>query len=389
MRTSRWAAILFAGRVLWAQGMADGCDSALDSLNRFKERFFTDAASVDFKKAYSTMVTATRNCSDSGELWYFRALLGKRGGAPAAETEYALNKAKALKWSKASTPDWADFKPDTPPANASLSGAPRNKWALIVGVGKFKDVSLRQLSSAQDAIELRNVLIDPRAGRFPPSNVHLLLDEEAKVANIRLEVGWLRQNAKPDDLVLVYFASHGLKRADEPNGVSYIAAYDSNLANAATVYATSVQMIDLVTELTRELQSLRVVLILDTCYSGEAAAAAGQAATSVLNVSQTADFSEALRLFRAGAGRAVLTAATADQESYQGAKIGHGYFTWFLVQALRESSGAMPLAALYRRVKAETESAVLQEYGKTQTPLMIAGGSAGEMSIGAPTAGSQ
>lgn len=384
MRRFYWPVLLLSVRVLCGQGMADGCNSALDSLNRFKERFFTDAASVDFKREHSTLITATRNCPGSGELWYYKALLGKRAGALESETNHALSKAKELKWSKAAEQDWADFKPSTTAANASLAGSPENKWALVVGVGKFADKSLRDLSSAQDATALRNLLVDPDAGRFPASNVHLLVNEKAKVESIRLEVGWLRQNAKPNDLVLVYFASHGIKRDVDPNGVSYIAAYNSDLSNPATVYATSIQMIDLVTDLTRELQSLRVVLILDTCYSGDAASGAGREAVSSLNVSQTADFSEALRLFRAGAGRAVLTAATADQESYQGEKIGHGYFTYFLLKALRESAGNMPLAALYQRIKTETQSAVLKEYGKTQTPLMIAGASAGEISIGAP-----
>lgn len=167
------------------------------------------------------------------------------------------------------------------------------------------------------------------------------------------------------------------------NGVSYIAAFDSDLSTPASRYATSIQMVDLVVDLTRELQSMRVVLILDTCFSGDAGSAAGQDSVQELNVSREASFSEALRLFRAGAGRAVLTAATADQESYQSTKLGHGFFTYFLLKSLRDSSGQISLAELYRQVKAETESVVAKELGKTQTPLLFAGAGAGAMQIGA------
>ncbi len=383
MKNIRWVLPLVACRLLCGQGLTDGCNSALDTLNRLKEAFFTDAESLDFGKAYSNLITATRNCPDSGELWYYRALLGKRGGAPASETEYSLATARKLKWSRASDAHWADLVPESKAADASLSGAPQNKWALVVGVGKFTDPKLPVLSSASDARELDDVLLDKKIGRFPDGNVQMLLDDHATVQNIRKGIGWLRQNAKANDLVLVYFASHGLKRQEDPNGVSYIAAYDSDLSTPATRYATSIQMVDLVVDLTRELQAMRVVLILDTCFSGDAGSAAGQDSVQELSVSREASFSEALRIFRAGAGRAVLTAGTADQESYQSATLGHGFFTYFIMKALRDSSGRIPLSALYQQVKAETENAVSKELGKKQTPLLFAGAGAGAMEIGA------
>jgi uncharacterized caspase-like protein len=141
-------------------------------------------------------------------------------------------------------------------------------------------------------------------------------------------------------------------------------------------------MIDLVNTLTRELQALRVVLILDTCFSGDAASASGEVAVSTVNVSQMASFSESLRLFQSGAGRAVLTAAQADQESYESEELRHGYFTHFLVKALQESSGRITIRELYDRVKASTEQAVKQDLGKDQVPKMIAGAATPDIILG-------
>ena len=59
------------------------------------------------------------------------------------------------------------------------------------------------------------------------------------------------------------------KRQD-PNGVSYVVVHDTNLDDAATLYATSLQMIDLVQQINREIKARRVVLVLDTCFSGDA-----------------------------------------------------------------------------------------------------------------------
>ena len=56
----------------------------------------------------------------------------------------------------------------------------------------------------------------------------------------------------------------------DPNGVSYVVLHDTNLDDEATLYATSLQMIDLVQQINREIKAQRVILILDTCFSGDA-----------------------------------------------------------------------------------------------------------------------
>src|SRR5689334_8547814 len=58
--------------------------------------------------------------------------------------------------------------------NAPLPGFVRAKYALIVGVGKFKDPAIPQLQyAAKDAQDLAAVLVDPRYGRFELANVTL------------------------------------------------------------------------------------------------------------------------------------------------------------------------------------------------------------------------
>ena len=368
--------LLVLAPVVSAQDAGDGCGSALDSFNRLKESFYANAESLDPKLAYSNLVTATRNCPEWGELWEFRAILGRQSGASKADIDHSLRKARELGWEHT----------DTSSGSAYLTALPDRidtKWALLVGIGKFKDARAPTLKySVADAVTIRDLLIDKNVGRFPAANVRLLTNEEANVIDIRAGIGWLRVHAKPNDLVVVYFASHGLARDKDPNGVSYIVANDSSLENAETRYATSIQMIDLVNSLTRELQSLRLILILDTCYSGDAGSARGQAAVSTLKVSQMASFGESLRLFQKGAGRAVLTAASADQLSYESDRLGHGYFSYFLINALKESSGRATLGELYKQVRESTEQAVRTDLGKVQTPLLVAGSAAAGITLG-------
>ena len=117
--------LLVLAPVVSAQDAGDGCGSALDSFNRLKESFYANAESLDPKLAYSNLVTATRNCPEWGELWEFRAILGRQSGASKADIDHSLLKARELGWKHT----------DTSSGAASLTALPDQigtKWALLV-----------------------------------------------------------------------------------------------------------------------------------------------------------------------------------------------------------------------------------------------------------------
>jgi hypothetical protein len=179
---------------------------------------------------------------------------------------------------------WATSSPVPVPNLADVSGsapAPiedfdprtpiREKWALVVGVGTFKDPNVRPLTLAtKDARDLTAAITNPNVGRFRRENVRTLVDSEATLQNIRTAIGWVRERADRNDRLLLFFASHGSPRELDPNGVSYILTNDTDTTDAATLYGTSLQMIDLVENISRDIRAARVVLVLDTCYSAAA-----------------------------------------------------------------------------------------------------------------------
>src|SRR5260221_10468927 len=200
------------------------------------------------------------------------------------------------------------------------------------------------------------------AGGFAPERVRLLGDGDATLVKIREGIGWLRANAGPDDLVVVYVASHGSPRQFDPNGVSYILVHDTSAENAERLYATALQMIDLAEDLSRDLRSGRVVLILDTCYSGDAARMRLDGGTAV--------FAPGLEGFAQAPGRLGMAGANGGQPSWESAGRKNGYFTFFLVDALRQGRGRLPLRQLFEDVQKNVSAAVQRELHKTQTPLM-------------------
>ncbi|MBS2004865.1 MAG: caspase family protein, partial [Cyanobacteria bacterium SZAS LIN-5] len=103
-----------------------------------------------------------------------------------------------------------------------------DKWALIVGVSKFKNEKLNLRWAAKDAQDFYQYLISK--GQFAPDHVKLLTDEQATEKEIVSELGgkWLPHVAAPDDLVVIFISSHGSPAYMDTAGVNYILAHDSD-----------------------------------------------------------------------------------------------------------------------------------------------------------------
>jgi len=353
------------------------CGATLETINWAREKLarpdVTDAA---LRPVLSYLELSTQSCSTNGDLWYYRYIVERRLGAPAAKLQYS--KKKAEDWhSEALARNIDPFAPA--PAPPPPSAAVARKWALVVGIGDFTDAAVVPLSyTAKDARDLQSALVDRRVAGFAPDRVRLLLDKDATLVRIREGIGWLRTNAGPDDLVLVYFASHGSPRHFDPNGVSYIIVHDTRTENAETLYATGLQMIDLAEDLSRDLRATRVVLILDTCFSGDAARMRLDGGLTT--------FAPALEGLSRAPGRLIMAAANGDQPSWESAERRNGYFTFFLVDALRKGP-AQPLQQLFGEVQKNVSAAVQRELHKTQTPLMTGSAAIQMLSLSAAESG--
>jgi len=190
-----------------------------------------------------------------------------------------------------------------------------DKWAFIVGIdnfANFPDSSLRYCVS--DANKLKDFLIT-EAG-FKPNHVYCLTDEQATTRNImRVMTELLPRAIQPDDLVLTYFSTHG---SPTMHGENYIVTYDFDGKGQ-----TGIPMQELGNLIKSKLPSDRVVTILDTCFSG--------------NAREMGDQRELLDTLLQGCGQIIVSACSANETSLEDAKLGHGYFTYYLIDSLRKA----------------------------------------------------
>jgi uncharacterized caspase-like protein len=387
-----------------AEAQGDGCQGALDALNRVKEQITpalsanTAAGRQRLDVMKSTLENGTHLCKDFPELWFYRMAVSQRLGLD-KDYKYAKDKVDEFNYSNHFDPFSVPPAATHPEALASASIS--KKWALVVGIDEFQDKRIPRLNYAvKDSKDFVDFLEDAHGGRFEPSHILHLENEGATLKGIKEEFGKLRVKAKPDDLIVLYLSSHGSPRYRDPNGVSYIITYDTDLQDSATLYASSLQMIDLVQEINREIKARHVVLILDTCYSGDALTTPNKAAEDSgsrglpaigtsdppLNAPASSSFSVAFENLKIGYGRAVITASRANELSWESAELQNGYFTHYLLEVLRETHGVERLDQVFSQVRTRVSSRVKMELNVSQNPSFEFSEHADSIVLGVPEA---
>lgn len=378
---------------LSAPGQENRCGAGRDLVVQALERISPQAGTRAFEDALQLLKHAVAECSELGDAWYYRGLVEKHLGHEAL-AKYAMDKARftnsealqqALNPLVLSTPasrglsTIPESETKSPPSPARI-GPVTQKWALVIGISRFADQGVPALHfTTADAASIADALKDPGIGRFPPSNVHTLTDEQATTKNIKEELNWIARHAEPNDLVLIYVATHGTPRAvDTAGGANYLVTYDTEISspsgvNEDALYATAYPMIELANAVTTRMKSLRTAVILDTCYSG---GAAGNGAPATTRIVSSAPSDQMLKHMTEGTGRIVLAASSVNEQSLESADLKHGYFTYFLLQALQQGKGRTPLSQVFASVAQQVSQSV------NQHPVMSRSSADADFAIG-------
>jgi tetratricopeptide (TPR) repeat protein len=234
----------------------------------------------------------------------------------------------------------------------------KDKWALVVGISKFKNDQLNLRYPSKDARDFYDYLINKE--NFAPDHVKILTDKQATRKNIMTLLGdkWLPNVANPDDLVVIYISSHGSGAELDKESVNYLIAYDTD---PNELYATGLPMQDLSSTVKRRVHSDRVVMILDACHSG-AASVESKGLTRGSNVDAEA--------IAQGTGQLVISSSKPDQVSWESKANQNSVFTRCLMDGLQCKGSATSLDDAFEFMKDSVQSEVLKERGVLQTPVL-------------------
>ncbi len=238
----------------------------------------------------------------------------------------------------------------------------RDKWALVVGISKFETDKIPTLKySTKDARDFYNYLV--KEANFQPSHVRMLLDEKATRRRIISELGnrFLARLAQPGDLIVLFFSTHGSPSQMDLRGKSYLVTYDSDPED---LDATGIGMQEVNEKIHNRVLSDRVVLVLDACHSGSSDPnAKGMHRVGNMDAQALAE----------GSGQLVICSSRPEEQSWESKRYQNGVFTRNLLEALRTSSGKVPLGAAFEKAQQLVETEVREDRpGARQSPVLNA-----------------
>jgi hypothetical protein len=138
-----------------------------------------------------------------------------------------------------------------------------NAHGLVVGIANYQCVRALPGTVLNDARSMRELLVDPVQGGYPPQNVRLLLDDQAERASMCLALAELAQRADANSTAFLYFSCHGarVERGE------YLLPADTVATGGVLDESTAISGAEF-TEALRSIPARKVVVIFDCCNSG-------------------------------------------------------------------------------------------------------------------------
>lgn len=259
---------------------------------------------------------------------------------------------------------------DLDPNKAGPNRPIRQKWAVVIGISKFKEPRLVSNDPVEDssAKAFAEYLTNQSGGRFDSKHVRVLTNSKATRQAILNSVGpqWLGSLARPDDLVVVFISTNSFPTTD---GSAYLGAYDCALDN---IYGTCISMNDLMQTIRQNVKAERILLVIQASYSGAADLAGGGSgkARPVRN--------DAGNSLVTGSGFIIMSSCEPEQMSWG------NIFSTNLINALKEKQGLVSLGEAFEKTRVKTEADTAHSTGTAkQTPVLKTDWKGKDLIIGA------
>lgn len=234
-------------------------------------------------------------------------------------------------------------------------------WILLIGVNRYRDPQLPSLQySAIDCQGLSEALIDATQS-FPQRSMQIRHDfgVPATLSQVRDSLQEIVQAAQAADTVLLYFSGHGV--LDTTTQQPILCLTDTEKADLLN---TGLSVSELLERL-NQCQAKQQIVWLDACHSG------GMTLRGTL-LNPTQQLVRVLgRQASESQGFYALLSCDQAQQSWEFPELGHGVFTYFLMQGLRgaaaDATGTIDADDLYKYVYHQT----LQYIDKSNQQLRL------------------
>jgi helicase len=186
---------------------------------------------------------------------------------------------------------------------------------LFIGIDRYASAEINWLSCAsRDATALHALFSDTLGGQTT-----LLTDGQATVASIREQCEQLAAS-DVDDVVVIAFSGHGTETHE-------LVAHDTDPYDLT---GTTIPL-TMLGEWCARIPARRLLIVLDCCFSGGMGAKALQVEGAPRDIQSV----DAKLNQISGQGRVILTASGPTEKAWESPRLGHGFLTLHLLEALR------------------------------------------------------
>lgn len=235
----------------------------------------------------------------------------------------------------------------------------------FIGLNSYKDKRISPLNFARADAESFYKAVEDGLPKNE-TRLSLLVDKQATKQNILELIGErFPRNASSDDIVLLFFAGHGTPETDASidNISRYIVTYDTKYDR---IFATGIDMELDLNRLLKRISARLIVVIMDTCFSGQAG---GRTFEGPNLAKHRANWRTSIKLSNLdlGEGRIILSASDSNELAREDSTLGHGVFTFFILQTITDHSATwISLNTLY-----DTVAQRVREFTKgRQNPIL-------------------
>jgi len=218
-------------------------------------------------------------------------------------------------------------------SNAGIIQQAGNLYVLAIGINDYKKSSYQLNYAVSDAkafvegieIGARNIF----------SNVELirLYDQQATKKNIIAAFDSVKAQANPNDVFIYYFAGHGSMSLTEHNEkpIFYLLPCEvTEMYNPETLENSAISA-NAIMEFSRDIKAQKQLFILDACQSG---------GVVEMFANRGAVEERAIALLAQSTGTYFLTASGSEEFAAELSSLGHGVFTYALLQGLAGDADA-------------------------------------------------
>jgi WD40 repeat protein len=200
---------------------------------------------------------------------------------------------------------------------------------LTIGINDYKNSKLSLNYAQSDAQAFTNVIKRNSQSLFKEVVQHTLYNQQATKENILQKLDALAKVIHPEDVFILYYAGHGSLIEDKFYFIPTegVRLYDANALQKESIEASVIQ------EKLKHIKALKQLIIMDACQSG---------GSVELLASRGAGEERAIAQLSRTAGIHVMAAAGSEQFASEFTELGHGVFTYVLLEALEGAADGAP-----------------------------------------------